>query len=299
MKYSVVGQQGNAYWFETTQESYYHRNDIRLLIAIGDRRDPATYDVQNFAMRTDGKLQDYPPGMLGLFKSLYKPIVDNLVVNWVNLPREGVRVAAGEFESCFKQRASFSFGPYRQTSDGWSHPSVPINGLVRSVGVDKPITMELVAFGTEARRACSEAKPRGSVFGERTAVRRQILLSGLRTAELVRAVEAQQQAARVVHDDRVALDELLPGELFLSGQVRGEQPHQRFGDRAMKLLGGTEARRVAPDVFRQTLDRDLERELSHVQPARTHVAPVVELARIERAGTELVQKLGVAEHATG
>jgi ABC-type taurine transport system substrate-binding protein len=87
--------------------------------------------------------------MLGLFKSLYKPIVANLVVNWRDLPREDARVPAGEFVGSFKRRATFSFGPYQQTSDGWSHPSVPINGLVRSVGVDKPTTMELVAFGNE------------------------------------------------------------------------------------------------------------------------------------------------------
>ena len=153
VKYSVVGQEGNAYWFEITQENYYHRSDTRLLIAIGDRKDPGSYDVRAFAMKTDGKLHDYPPGMLGLFRSLYKPIVENLVVDWNNLPREDTRVTAGEFHGCFKHRAAFSFGPYHQTSDGWSHPLVPINGLVRSVGVDKPITMELTAFGTEGAKS--------------------------------------------------------------------------------------------------------------------------------------------------
>jgi hypothetical protein len=31
------------------------------------------------------------------------------------------------------------------------HPSVPINGLVRSVGVDYEGSMEVVAFGNNAR----------------------------------------------------------------------------------------------------------------------------------------------------
>lgn len=153
VKYSVVAQEGSSYWFEITQENYYHRTDTRMLVAIGDRKDPATYDVRAFAMKTDGKLQDYPPGMLGLFSSLYKPIVKNLVVDWNNMPREDTRALAGEFHGCFKHRAEVSFGPYHQTSDGWSHPSVPINGLVRSVGVDKPITMELVAFGSDGARS--------------------------------------------------------------------------------------------------------------------------------------------------
>jgi hypothetical protein len=29
----------------------------------------------------------------------------------------------------------------------WSHPAVPLSGMVRSVGIDRPNTMELVAFG--------------------------------------------------------------------------------------------------------------------------------------------------------
>ena len=29
----------------------------------------------------------------------------------------------------------------------WSHAAVPLSGLVRSQGLDKPTTMELVAFG--------------------------------------------------------------------------------------------------------------------------------------------------------
>ena len=33
-------------------------------------------------------------------------------------------------------------------SDSWAHPAVPLSGTVKSVGIDKPYTMELVAFGT-------------------------------------------------------------------------------------------------------------------------------------------------------
>jgi hypothetical protein len=153
MKYSVVGEQGGAFWIETIHKNYYHTSETRMLVAFGDRSDPATYDVRAFEMRTDGKGQDYPPGMLGLLKSLYKPILNNLVVNWKNLPREDAKVIAGDFAGCFKQRTSVSFGPYDQTSDGWSHPSVPINGMVRSEGVDKPFKMELIAFGTAGAKS--------------------------------------------------------------------------------------------------------------------------------------------------
>lgn len=48
-----------------------------MLIAIGDRSDPASYDVRQFVTQTDGRKNDYPPGMMGLFKSVWKPIVQN------------------------------------------------------------------------------------------------------------------------------------------------------------------------------------------------------------------------------
>jgi len=35
----------------------------------------------------------------------------------------------------------------QSVADTWSHPAVPLTGTVRSQGVDRPFTMELVAFG--------------------------------------------------------------------------------------------------------------------------------------------------------
>ena len=39
------------------------------------------------------------------------------------------------------------------TSDVWWHPEVPINGLVKAVGVGEPTTTELVDFGHEGARS--------------------------------------------------------------------------------------------------------------------------------------------------
>jgi len=57
-------------------------------------------------------------------------------------------VPAGSFEGCYRARTDAQWGPFRSASDSWAHPSVPLSGTVRSLGVDKPYTMELVAFGT-------------------------------------------------------------------------------------------------------------------------------------------------------
>jgi hypothetical protein len=148
MTYKIVGQQGDAFWIETLSQSYTSKSETRMLVNLGNRKDLDAIEVKAFTMRHDGKLTEYPPDMLGLLKSMWKPFVSALVISWADLPREDAQVPAGSFAGCFKQRSTASFAGYEMTSDAWLHPAVPINGLVRSVGVDKPVSMELVAFGT-------------------------------------------------------------------------------------------------------------------------------------------------------
>jgi hypothetical protein len=38
-------------------------------------------------------------------------------------------------------------GPLHASSLAWSHPAVPISGLVRSQGLDRPVATELVGYG--------------------------------------------------------------------------------------------------------------------------------------------------------
>jgi hypothetical protein len=35
----------------------------------------------------------------------------------------------------------------------WSHPAVPLSGMVKSQGIDSPTTMELVAFGESGAKS--------------------------------------------------------------------------------------------------------------------------------------------------
>jgi hypothetical protein len=63
------------------------------------------------------------------------------------MPQEDSEVVAGRFSGCFKARTDASYGPWHAASMSWSHPAVPISGLVRSQGIDHPTTMDLVAFG--------------------------------------------------------------------------------------------------------------------------------------------------------
>jgi hypothetical protein len=147
MLYKVVGQEGDAFWIETLGTSYTAKTETRMLVKLGNRKDIDSIEVKAFTIRQDGKLTEYPTQMVGLLKSLWKPVVSSLVIRWADLPRGDAQVPAGSFAGCYKQRSTVTFGPYEQTSDSWQHPAVPINGLVRSVGVDKPSSIELVAFG--------------------------------------------------------------------------------------------------------------------------------------------------------
>jgi hypothetical protein len=50
-------------------------------------------------------------------------------------------------KACFRARTEAQWGPWKSAADSWSHPAVPLSGVVRSQGVDRQFTMELTAFG--------------------------------------------------------------------------------------------------------------------------------------------------------
>jgi hypothetical protein len=78
---------------------------------------------------------------------MYQGMASTLVVSWQGLPQENAIVPAGNFTGCFKTRTDAAWGPWKSASTAWSHPAVPISGLVRSQGIDQPTSMELTAFG--------------------------------------------------------------------------------------------------------------------------------------------------------
>jgi hypothetical protein len=148
MTYKIVGEEGGAYWVETVHESYAGKTIQKMLIAFGNRMDPKQVEIRAVKIKdSKGRVTEQPKEMMPLLQSLYKKAVTSLVLNWQGMPQEDAAVPAGRFAGCYHGRSEGSFGPWSATSDGWSHPSVPISGLVRSQGVDKPFTMELVAFG--------------------------------------------------------------------------------------------------------------------------------------------------------
>ena len=150
-KYQVVGQQGDAFWVETTLTTYTGKQETRMLVDFGDRTTPETFKVHAVEMRSNDKPIEITPGTMQLMQAMWKPILSNFVIDWSsNAVREDASAEAGQFAGCYRQRMRINAGPYHQDTDAWLHPAVPINGVVRSASIGKnPSTTVLVAFGTE------------------------------------------------------------------------------------------------------------------------------------------------------
>jgi hypothetical protein len=148
LTYKVVGVEGDAVWIEMANEGYYGKTVTKILLAIGDRMSPSTMEIRAVKMKDkNGKLTELQGPMIQLMRSLWQGSVNMLAVSWQGLPQENMAVIAGNFILCFKARTDASWGAWRSVSTTWMHPAVPLSGLVKSVGVDKPVTMELVGFG--------------------------------------------------------------------------------------------------------------------------------------------------------
>jgi hypothetical protein len=146
--YKIVGEERGAHWIEIANESYYGKTVVKLLIALGDRTNPNTMEV--FAAKfkdKQGRVTEIQGPMIQANRGLWQASVNMLAVRWQGLPQEATSVVAGNFMACFKASTDASWGIWRATSMTWMHPVVPINGLVKSVGMDRPATVELVGFG--------------------------------------------------------------------------------------------------------------------------------------------------------
>jgi hypothetical protein len=144
----VVGQVGDAYWIESVQETYSGRTVTKILLSIPNRMDPSSVEIRGVVIKDrNGHVNTLEGPVLSMMQSLYRGAVANLVVSWQGQPQEDAAVPAGTFSGCFKMRTEAQWGTWKSASMSWSHPAVPLSGMVRSEGIDKPSTMELVAFG--------------------------------------------------------------------------------------------------------------------------------------------------------
>jgi hypothetical protein len=148
LTYKILGQEAGATWIEILHETYFGATTQKMLVAFGSRTDPSQVEVRAMITRDrNGRINEMPPAMMPLLQSTVRGVISSMVISWQGLPQEPAVVPAGRFDGCFHARTSAQWAAWKSTADSWSHPSVPLSGVVRSQGVDHPFTMELVAFG--------------------------------------------------------------------------------------------------------------------------------------------------------
>lgn len=154
LTYKVVGDEGGAFWIESVHEAYVGKTITKMLVFFGNRMDPQAMEIRAVKMRDkDGRVNELAPQMIPLMQSMWRGALQGLVVSWQGQPQEDAAVAAGTFVACYKMRTDASWGPWHGASMSWSHPAVPLSGMVRSQGIDSPTTMELVAFGESGAKS--------------------------------------------------------------------------------------------------------------------------------------------------
>ena len=145
----IVGQEGDAVWLESVNESYTGRMITKMLVAFGSRMDPNQVEIRAVKMK-DTKRQRERDAAAGDLDDA------------VDLPGRGVVAAdlvagaAAGGDGCSRRALRRllqgahrrAVGPVAQRRRFVGAPGVPLSGTVRSQGVDKPFTMELTAFGT-------------------------------------------------------------------------------------------------------------------------------------------------------
>jgi hypothetical protein len=148
LTYKVVGQMADAFWIESVFEGYTGRTVTKILLTIPNRMDPNSLEIRSVVMKDrNGHVNTFDGPALQMMQGMYRGAVSNLIVSWQGQPQEDAVVPAGKFTGCFKMRTDAQWGPWRTASTSWSHSAVPLSGMVRSEGIDRPSTMELIAFG--------------------------------------------------------------------------------------------------------------------------------------------------------
>ena len=148
LTYKVLAQEGDAFWIETVTEGYAGRTMLKMLLAIPNRADLGSMDIRAVSIKdSKGHVTNLDGPMLSLMRSMYQGALSTLVMSWQGLPQEDAAVPAGTFAGCFRARTDATWGPWHSANTSWSHAAVPLSGLVKSQGIDKPTSMELVDFG--------------------------------------------------------------------------------------------------------------------------------------------------------
>jgi hypothetical protein len=145
----VVGEDLGAHWLEILEETYSGRRVSKMLLYIGDRTSATAMDIRALRSRIgSGPIQEATtPAELTEARATWQGVLLALVASWQGLPQEEARAPAGIFAGSYRRESEPGWGPLASKSTTWSHPTVPLWGLVKSEGIERKNRLVLVAFG--------------------------------------------------------------------------------------------------------------------------------------------------------
>jgi hypothetical protein len=167
----IVAEEGGAFWFELVHDTYQGRTVEQLLVAVGDRRHPAKVELREVRKKdARGHVITLSRAQLWVARNGLGPddiywddaLAMSRIVQWSGLPQQPTVVPAGHFEGCYRRHVET---PWRNretwVQDSWSHPAVPLSGLVRMKFQDpvdgqregRWLVSELAAYGTTGARS--------------------------------------------------------------------------------------------------------------------------------------------------
>jgi hypothetical protein len=153
MRNAVVGREGDGWIFETWSLTPSGQNTTQMLLRGVDKAwetlDPDQLDIVWVKIKSDeGKVQTVEGPALSMMKGTYKNLLNGMYLKFeADEGVAAVKAPAGVFNECTRATTSLKILFWSDTVEAYYHPTIPLNGIVRSVSKDKGVTMELIEFG--------------------------------------------------------------------------------------------------------------------------------------------------------
>lgn len=151
LTYKVLKQDGDDYLLEVVTKNKAHPQGtiLQITMTMKSLKDPRGSQIKGAKIKLPGgAVQEFKGALLGPMQSMYKGLLGIVNVPDVrSLPREDVTVAAGQFKGCFKHANPPSFAGMSTKGTSYVHFSVPISGIVKTLGPDGKTQMELLEYG--------------------------------------------------------------------------------------------------------------------------------------------------------
>lgn len=154
IEYKIVGRKGDAYWMEVDNTRAGGPTAMfQMLLSIPSRATARGMQVKGVRIKMGGHVQEFKGAMMrAVEKGMGKYLGSLDVPKLEGKPQEDKTVPAGTFKGCYKWHATSKFGGLKETGTHWSHPAVPILGLVESK-LDNGGSVELMSYGMTGAKA--------------------------------------------------------------------------------------------------------------------------------------------------